>query len=353
MFYIPSKQLVVFSIFLLMLFSTLRVFAQTSLVVGYEENSPIAFTGKTGAPTGISVDLLKHIAGKEQWQISWKACKWEKCLEGLTDGSIDLLVGIGHTKERESLYSFNTEPVMVNWGQLYSAKKQHISTMLDLEGKRIAFVPTDSHGKAFAEILVRFGINCQMVEVVSYKNALEIVSKGQADACVISRIYPLSSTESSKVEQTPIVFNPVQNKYATSKGNYQTVLQAIDKNILALKADKGSFYYNNIKNWIEPTAYYSIPAWIWLCIATGTIILASAMYWWRNRSEIKLKLQLQANCTLENEIIRRKQLEDQLLLRTRELEDSNYELTHINAELIQRRLYAGLQQQAEVVELLQ
>jgi PAS domain S-box-containing protein len=323
---------------LLMVLSITPVFAQTQLVVGYEENPPIAFTGKTGAPTGISVDLLTHIAAREQWQLIWKSCKWEKCLEGLTDGTIDLLVGIGHTKEREALYSFTAEPVMVNWGQLYAAKNQSVSTMLDLEGKRIALVPTDSHGKAFAEMLTRFGIKSQVVEAASYSKALQAVIQGQADAGIISRIYPLNATEADKVVQTPIIFNPVQNKYATSKDRYRDVLQAIDANILSLKADKGLFYYRNMKNWIEVPADHSIPTWIWWCIGLGTIIFGSATYWWHNRREVKLKQQLQLNHALEDEIALRTQLEQQVLQRTRDLEDSNYELNHINSELVHKRL---------------
>ncbi len=355
MFSVLVKSLFNFCLSLLMVLSITPVFAQTQLVVGYEENPPIAFTGKSGTPTGISVDLLTHIAAREQWQLIWKSCKWEKCLEGLTDGTIDLLVGIGHTKEREALYSFSAEPVMVNWGQLYAAKNQSVSTMLDLEGKRIALVPTDSHGKAFAEMLTRFGIKSQVVEAASYSKALQAVIQGQADAGIISRIYPLNATEADKVVQTPIIFNPVQNKYATSKDRYGDVLQAIDANILALKADKGSFYYRNIKNWIEVPEDHSIPAWFWWCIGIGMIVSGSAMYWWRNRSELKLKQQLQANRVLEDEIMLRTQLEQQVLQRTRDLEDSNYELNHINSELVHKRLeleknQAHLQKLSRAVE---
>ncbi len=331
------KLLINLCITILIILSGSPAFAGTQLCVGYEENPPIAFTDKTGKPTGLSVNLLDHIARLEEWQITWKPCKWEKCLEGLNNGTIDLLVGIGHTKDREALYSFTNEPVMVNWGQLYSSKKHAFSTMLDLEGKRIALVPTDSHGNAFIEMLIRFGIKIQVVESDSYSSALQNVITNKADACVISRIYPLSPNEAEKVLHTPIIFNPVQNKFATVKDKHLAVLQIIDKNIVKLKADKNSFYYRNIKNWLE-TSSPRIPDWVWWSIGGGIFVFASVMYWWRRSSEIKLKHQLQANQTLENEIIHRKQLEHQVLQRTKELEETNSELNIINNELIQKRI---------------
>jgi PAS domain S-box-containing protein/diguanylate cyclase (GGDEF)-like protein len=258
--------------------------ALNNITVGFEENHPIAFTGKSGHPTGISPDLLGYIAKQEGWQINWKSCRWETCLEQLNSGQIDLLVGIGHTKERESLYSFNAEAVLVNWGQLYAAKNLNIFSLPDLEGKRVALVPTDSHGKAFIELLTRFSIKARIQQSASYSEAVQAVVAGKADAAVVNRIYPLKPEEAVKVEQTTIIFNPVQNKYAVLKGKHPDLLAAIDQQMASLKADGKSYYHSNLASWLAIPANLSTPAWIWWAMAGGMLSVAGASGWWRYKS---------------------------------------------------------------------
>jgi len=262
--------------------------ATSKIIVGYEENPPIAYTGDTGNPTGMSVELLKKIAKDEDWQLVWKPCTWEKCLDGLATSEIDLLVGIGHSKEREAVYSFTLETVIVNWGQVYTAKSQNISTMLDLAQKRVALVPTDMHGKFFNDAMIRFGIKYQSVPVNSYADAVNAVLSQQADACVVSRIYPLTAAALDKVSQTPIIFNPIQNRYATLKDKHLSVLQAIDSNLVRLKADRDSFYYRNLEHWLGVSARRIIPAWFWWVIAIFIVLFGAAMGWWRYISVMKL-----------------------------------------------------------------
>ncbi|MBV5342014.1 MAG: EAL domain-containing protein [Deltaproteobacteria bacterium] len=266
--------------------------AQTSINVGYEENPPIAFTNKTGVPTGISVDLLNYIAKQEGWRINWKPCLWEKCLAGLSSGKIDFLAGIGHSKEREALYSFTMEPVLLNWGQLYAAKNQKVSSILNLEGKRIALVPADAHGKAFTGMLTSFGVTARIEHMHSYGEAVRAVVAGHADACVVSCLYPISPVEANKIDQTPVIFNPMQNAYATSKGNHLALLQTIDRDLVRLKADKSSFYYRNSDHWLGIPVSRAIPHWVWWFMAGGTLLFGTAMGFWRYNGIVRLSNEL-------------------------------------------------------------
>ncbi|NJD38783.1 MAG: EAL domain-containing protein [Geobacter sp.] len=167
--------------------------------------------------------------------------------------------------------------------------------MLDLEGKRIALVPTDSHGKAFLDLLVRFNIKAQIIQADSYKSALQQVLSGQADACIISRIYPLSSAETTQVHQTPVIFNPVQNKYAAIKNKQLDVLHALDKSLAALKADEHSFYYRTIEKWLGVPGSRAIPVWIWWFMGGGTLVFGAALIYWRYRSVVTLSNELAAS----------------------------------------------------------
>lgn len=269
-------QIIITVVFLLALLctgSTICSAQSGQLAVGLEQNPPICSIDSEGKPVGISVDILQEIARREGWRLNWQPCLWEQCLEKLAGGQLDLLIGIGRTVKREELYSFNTEPVVINWGQLYASDKSKINTMLDLVGKRIALVPTDLHGAHFQDSLTRFGIKTTLVEVKSYGEGVQAVLEQRADACVVSRIFPLAANQLGRITKTPIIFNPSQNMYAATKGRHTAVLAAIDRQLTQMKADKNSFYHRSLERHLGIVESSKLPAWL-IWTVSVTILLA-------------------------------------------------------------------------------
>ncbi len=250
-------------------------FAQSrNLTVGLEQNPPICSIDSKGKPVGISVDILQEIAQREGWHLNWQPCLWEQCLEKLANGQMDLLSGIGRTTKREELYNFNAEPVVINWGQLYSSDKSKINTMLDLTGKRIALVPTDLHGAHFQDSLTRFGIKTTLVAVNSYGEGVQAVLEQRADACVVSRIFPLAAKQLDHITKTPIIFNPSQNMYATAKGHHTSVLAAIDRHLTQMKAEKNSFYHQSLERHLGMPESSKLPAWLGWTLSITILLTA-------------------------------------------------------------------------------
>jgi len=258
---------------LLLLISPALLQAQVQLLVGMEQNPPICSIDASGKPNGISVDILNEISRKEGWQISYVSCIWEQCLRDLAAKKLDLLLGIGHTAEREKLYDFSRETSVVNWAQVYASKNMKVVSPVDLAGKRIALVPTDLHGAAFLDTLQRFSIDAHVVRVESYGEALKAVINTTADAGVVSRIFPIPESESAKLLKTPIIFNPIHSKFAAPKGQHQQVLQAIDRHLADMKADKGSSYYRILENRLGVPGKAGIPGWvIWLLLGSAALL---------------------------------------------------------------------------------
>jgi len=248
--------------------------AQLYLTAGMEQNQPICFIDAKGTAQGISVDILNEVARKEGWQIRWVSCIWEQCLRDLAAEKLDLLLGIGHTVEREKLYDFNRETAVVNWAQVYTGRQLKVVSPLDLAGKRIALVPTDLHGVAFLDTLQRFSIDADIVRVASYGDALKAVVNGTADAGVVSRIFPIAGTDSAKLYKTPLIFNPIQSKFAAPKGKNQQILQTIDRHLAAMKAEKGSSYYRILENRLGIPGRDEVPVWVVLSlVGSGTLLL--------------------------------------------------------------------------------
>jgi PAS domain S-box-containing protein len=250
-------------------------FAQSrNFTVGLEQNPPICSIDSKGKPVGISVDILQEIARREGWHLNWQPCLWEQCLEKLANGQLDLLSGIGRTTKREDLYNFNAEPVVINWGQLYSSNKSKINTMLDLTGKRIALVPTDLHGAHFQDSLTRFGIKTTLVAVNSYGEGVQAVLEQRADACVVSRIFPLAAKQLDHITKTPIIFNPSQNMYATAKGHHTPVLAAIDRHLTQMKAEENSFYHQSLERHLGMPESRKLPAWLGWTLSITMLLTA-------------------------------------------------------------------------------
>lgn len=262
-----------FAVCLLLTTAPSPLLAQVKLTVGMEQNPPICFIDETGKAQGITVDILNEVARKEGWQINYSGCVWEQCLQKLAARKLDLLLGIGYTQEREKLYDFNREAVIVNWAQVYVSKDLKALSPLDLANKRIALVPTDLHGAAFLDTLKRFSINAEILQAHSYEDVLKALLNGTADAGVVSRIFPVSASNSTKLYKTPIIFNPIQNKLAAPKGSHQDILQTIDQHLAAMRSDKGSSYFRILEKQLGVPGQEEIPGWtVWLLAGSAALL---------------------------------------------------------------------------------
>lgn len=59
-------------------------------------------------------------------------CEWQRCLDLLEHGDIDLLPDVAWNKARAERFTFHSEPVLHSWSQLYQRKGVTIDAMVDL-----------------------------------------------------------------------------------------------------------------------------------------------------------------------------------------------------------------------------
>ncbi|HEY9572434.1 MAG TPA: transporter substrate-binding domain-containing protein, partial [Pusillimonas sp.] len=111
--------------------------AQERLVrVGVYENAPKLHLDK-GQPSGILGELLVAIADTEKWTLTPVACEWQACLDALQEGQIDLMPDVARSATRNQLYDFHATPSLHSWSQMYQRQDEGITSVLDLQGKRI------------------------------------------------------------------------------------------------------------------------------------------------------------------------------------------------------------------------
>ncbi len=232
------------------------------VTVGVYSNKPLVFQDEKGKFQGLTIDVLRYVAEKEGWELRFVPGTWPECLERLERGETDLQVAIAVSDERKKLFSYPQETLITNWGRLYRRPGVAVESLLDLDGKTVALLEKDIHARVFVELMDKFGKAVKVVYVKSYDEVLAVVQDGQVDVGVVNRLYAMQNAHRFHVETTPMIFNPIEVRYAAPKEKNAHLLQAIDSHLQVLRSDKDSVYYHSLEKWFDHSQDTRIPGWI-------------------------------------------------------------------------------------------
>ncbi len=230
--------------------------------VGIYENEPKVFTSKTGAPTGIFIDIIEFIAKAENWKLQYVPGSWAEGLERLATGEIDLMPDVAYTADREKIYAFHKETVLSSWSQVYAKKGSGIHSILDLDGKRIATLLGSVQQEAFARLSDSFGLKITLLAAVDFKQAFAMVAINEADAAITNSFFGMLHTGKYGLEDTAVVFSPSKLLFAAPKNSPQHLLATIDRHLLEMKQNSESNYYVSLKKWTSEEVKVKIPLWL-------------------------------------------------------------------------------------------
>jgi len=88
------------------------------VTVGVYDNDPKVFRDDDGRPSGIFVDLIREIAEREGWNLSFEDCRWSNCLDLTAAGEIDLMPDVAISEERQARFDFHRPPVLHSWSRV-------------------------------------------------------------------------------------------------------------------------------------------------------------------------------------------------------------------------------------------
>ena len=111
-------------------------------------------------------DVLVAIAERERWKLQAVVCEWQDCLDSLQSGGIDLLPDVAFTDQRGQIFDFHNTAALLSWSQLYKARGEPISSMLDLNGKRVAVVTGSVQETALKSMLQSFGVQAELLSLI-------------------------------------------------------------------------------------------------------------------------------------------------------------------------------------------
>ncbi len=249
------------------------LYADEPIKVGVYQNEPLVFVDDSG-PQGIFVNILNYIGKEEAWQIEYIPCMWDECLTKLENGEIDLLPSIAYSNKRSEIYDFNQQTVLTNWGQLYIPHNSTIQSFLDLQNSTIAVLENDIHYHKFAELLTQFEIPVNFIETDSYDEVLALVEQEKVRAGLVNRIYGVQHENEYNIDKSAIMFNPIEVRFAASKGQNEQLLQTIDVHLTALKHNPESIYHQTINKWLTGLdRTETLPDWLlWVLSGAGLLI---------------------------------------------------------------------------------
>jgi len=244
------------------------------LKVGVYSSKPLVFEDEQGNVQGLTIDVLRAIAAAEGWELDFIPGSWTECLQRLERGEIDLQVSIAYSSVRSQLFSFPDETLITNWGRLYRNPFTEADSLLDLDGKTIALLENDIHAKVFSELMEKFSKQVSSVYLQSYDEVLKQVEDGSVDLGVVNRMYAMQNAHHFNVKATPMIFNPIEVRYAVPKGKNPDILTAIDHHLILLREDKNSVYYRSLEKWFGQEGQPSkIPRWVKVTVLIGGTLL--------------------------------------------------------------------------------
>ena len=252
--------------------STARV-----LRVGVYANAPKLFMSQDGQPSGILGDVLVAMAAQERWQLVAVPCEWQACLQALQEGRIDLMPDVALTEQRAQIFDFHNTPVLQSWSQIYRKKGVAINAIPDLKDKRIAVVAGSIQASFLGNMLNSFGIGAQLIPVDSFERGFERVVDGSVDAVAANRFFGDLQAQTYHLESTAIVFQPAQLFYATPKGRHPEVLATIDRYLALWQLQTDSPYGLAMQRWLQTSASFSMPGYLWWGLAALLGLLALAL----------------------------------------------------------------------------
>ena len=180
-----------------------------------------------------------------------------------------LFRSIAVSDERKEIFDYSQQTLITNWGRLYRHPDASVSSLLELDGKAVALLQKDIHAKVFLDLMDKFNKAVTIVPVNNYDAVLQQVASGKVDVGVVNRMYAMQNAHQFQVKATPMIFNPIEVRYATPKGQNGDLLRAIDHHLKELREDKNSIYYRSLEKWFQGSHATTIPQWIMPTLLAG------------------------------------------------------------------------------------
>ncbi len=269
------------SIVLLMPLASLSA-AERLIAGGDHDFPPYEFLDTDGQPAGLNVDLIRAVAEVSGFEVDFRLAPWAESRAAITTGDIDILpMYVADFRDVEVDYA---TPHVIIYHEIFIRQKQDPIGSLDELARRRVIVQRNAWVQ---EQLQDLGMDAELIEVQSERDALRLLADGQHDAALVSeivgrRILSEEGLENLTTSGAPLF--PVGYALAVTQGNVE-LLERIESGLIQLKS---SGRFNTIhERWLGPVQNRSRvgPVKRWLLIGTPALIAGFllALVWHQSR----------------------------------------------------------------------
>jgi len=237
--------LIPLSVVLFLIVGSVSLYAAETIRVGIFDFEPLCQTPSSMQSGGLFIELLENIAAKEKWQIHYIPGTLPECMQRLEQGEIDILPAATYSQENRERYYFTRQTIISTWAQVYSLEREqnNLQSLLQMDKYTVGVVRDDPYNQELRRIIKAFDIKVTFVEFSSSYEVFEAIKKKWIDAGVVDRLYGVRHAASMGVKQTPIIFSPVELRFATSKEGHRNLIDTLDYHLTRLKNNPNSPYY--------------------------------------------------------------------------------------------------------------
>lgn len=264
-----------------MLVSSASLYAQT-YKVGIFDNPPMVFMDDSGKPSGFFIDLLEHVAQKNDWRLEYDTCAFADCKEMLKSNSIDILPDLGHSSARDSIYDFNETSIISTWAEVYYSefREKPIIDVMNLDGLRVASLEGDyfyeNGSTGLIDLSKELNIDIDVYKVETYAEAFRLVEKGIVDVALVSKMFGDFNAHKYDLVKSQIMISHLSLRYGISKTNPDSELirKAIDKEVRLEISNENSKYYDLKEDYFIGEPLQIIPKWLWQIVLSLLLVVA-------------------------------------------------------------------------------
>ncbi len=261
---------------LLVLMSCLTLYAADPRVVrvGAFNYYPGIFKDTDGAVKGFYVDALAEIAQRENIRFEYVYGSWSEGLERIKSGEVDVLTSVAFTPERAEFLDYGKTPLLTVWGELYVPIPSEIDGIRAVQGKKIAVMKNDFNARDFIELVKKFDITCEFIEMPGFEEVFKAVATEKVDGGVVSSTFGVAKQKEFGLRSTGIAFNPFDIYFVVAKGKNNDLLVMLDNYLKGWRHQADSTYNKARQKWSHGSGnvIHVIPQWLVITSAVITIL---------------------------------------------------------------------------------
>ncbi len=258
------KKYLLLPLFIFITITALHASGPRIVRVGAFNFYPGIFKDIDGIVKGFYVDSLAEIAKNENIRFEYIWGSWSEGLERIKSGEVDILTSAAYTPERALYMDYCRTPLLTVWSELYVPLKSEIDNITAMQLKKVAVMKNDFNARNFIEMVGKFHITVETVEVASFDEVFKAIAEKKVDAGVVNCTFGVSKQREYGIRSTGIVFNPFDIFFTTAKGKNGDLLELLDSYLLKWKHQESSVFNQSRQKWSHGNigTIEIVPLWI-------------------------------------------------------------------------------------------